>query len=297
MAAGVVRARGGAPYKPATIRQYELDLRLHVFPTLGREPIADVRRQDLQELVDRMQEHGAAAATVHGPVIALKALFRHEISRGRIAATANPTRGLELPAVTGRRDRIADPLEAARLLEALPADDRAIWATAMYAGLRRGELRALRVSRVDLQNRVLDVVAGWDHLEGEIQPKGRKSRRVPIPTVLLPILREHLVRSGRRGDDLIFGASPSAPFYGEGLIRRADDVWTAAKLERITLHECRHTFASLMIAAGVNAKALSSYCGHASITTTFDLYGHLMPGSEDEAAALLDAYLEAAASA
>jgi integrase len=49
-----------------------------------------------------------------------------------------------------------------------------------------------------------------------------------------------------------------------------------------------------MIAAGVNAKALSSYMGHSSITITLDRYGHLMPGSEDEPAELLDAYLERA---
>ena len=60
----------------------------------------------------------------------------------------------------------------------------------------------------------------------------------------------------------------------------------------ITLHECRHTFASLMIAAGVNAKALSPYMGHANINITMDRYGHLMPGNEDQAAGLLDAYLE-----
>jgi len=65
----------------------------------------------------------------------------------------------------------------------------------------------------------------------------------------------------------------------------------AAGLDRITLHECRHTFASLMIAAGVNAKALSEYMGHANISITFDRYGHLMPGNEAEAAVLLDAYL------
>jgi len=50
-----------------------------------------------------------------------------------------------------------------------------------------------------------------------------------------------------------------------------------------------------MIAAGVNAKALSSYMGHASVSITFDRYGHLMPGNEFEAAALLDAYLARAA--
>ena len=64
-----------------------------------------------------------------------------------------------------------------------------------------------------------------------------------------------------------------------------------AELEALTLHEARHTFASLMIAAGVNAKALSSYMGHASITITLDRYGHLMPGSRDEVRARVDAYL------
>ncbi len=60
------------------------------------------------------------------------------------------------------------------------------------------------------------------------------------------------------------------------------------------LHECRHTFASLMIAAGVNAKALSTFLGHSSIAITYDRYGHLMPGSEDEAATRLDTYLSLA---
>ena len=65
------------------------------------------------------------------------------------------------------------------------------------------------------------------------------------------------------------------------------------RLERITPHACRHTFASLMIAAGVNAKALSTFMGHTNISITLDRYGHLMPGSEAEAADLLDAYLRA----
>jgi integrase len=58
----------------------------------------------------------------------------------------------------------------------------------------------------------------------------------------------------------------------------------------VTPHDCRHSYASLMIAAGVNAKALSTYMGHANIIT-LDRYAHLMPGNEAEAAGLLDAYL------
>ena len=59
----------------------------------------------------------------------------------------------------------------------------------------------------------------------------------------------------------------------------------------LTLHEARHTYASLMIHAGVNPKALSTFMGHADIRVTLDLYGHMFPGSKDEAAGLLDAYL------
>jgi integrase len=59
----------------------------------------------------------------------------------------------------------------------------------------------------------------------------------------------------------------------------------------ITLHEARHVCASLLIAAGVNPKALSVILGHSTIAMTFDTYGHLMPGAEDEAAAATNTYL------
>jgi integrase len=141
------------------------------------------------------------------------------------------------------------------------------------------------------------VERGWDDKEGEIETKGRNRRRVPIAAVLREPLLAHLMRSGRRGDDLAFGEADRTPFHPGGLTSRADAAWEAAKLNRITLHECRHTFASLMIAAGVNAKALSTYMGHANIAITLDKYGHLMPGNEDQAAGMLDAYLTAATGA
>jgi integrase len=75
---------------------------------------------------------------------------------------------------------------------------------------------------------------------------------------------------------------------------RADAAWTAAGLERVTLHACRHLYTSMSIAAGVNAHALCAYMGHAGIQVTIDLYGHLFPGNEAEASALLDAYLRRA---
>ncbi len=107
------------------------------------------------------------------------------------------------------------------------------------------------------------------------------------------VLTEHLARVERDDSERCFGSTGETPFDGQKLQARADKAWREAGLERITPHECRHTFASLMIAARVNAKALQAFMGHSSITTTLDTYGHLMPGSEDEAATLLDAYLDA----
>ena len=87
------------------------------------------------------------------------------------------------------------------------------------------------------------------------------------------------------------GATSHRPFSPSALSDRADDAWRAARLERVTLHDLRHTYASFAIAVGVNVKALSEYMGHASIVMTMDRYGHLLPGNEAEAAGLLDAYL------
>lgn len=206
----------------------------------------------------------------------------------------NPTSGLELPPVAGRRDRIASPEEAAALLAVLATADRAVWATAMYGGLRRGELAALEWDHIDLAAGVLRVEQAFDYkTRSFVSPKSRAGeRRVPIAGVLRDHLLEHKLRQGRRG--LVFG-NGATPFGYGGLRTRAKVAWEAAGLAPIGLHECRHTFASMMIAAGVNAKALSTYMGHASITITLDRYGHLMPGNEEVAAGLLDAYLARAA--
>jgi integrase len=188
--------------------------------------------------------------------------------------------------------RVAAPREALALLAAVPERDRAIWATAMYAGLRRGELMALRWSDIDLEAGTIAVRRSWSREHGPSDTKNREHRRVPI----LAPLREHLAAQRLRqppGAELCFGIERGQPFRPDCLHERANEAWQAAGYERLTLHDCRHTFASLAIAAGANAKALSTYMGHSSITITFDRYGHLMPGNEAEFTRLLDTYLEA----
>ncbi|MGO9974408.1 MAG: tyrosine-type recombinase/integrase [Solirubrobacteraceae bacterium] len=300
---GVIRNRSGDPYKPSAIRSYEATLRLRILPVLGRVKLGEVTRNDLQDFVDELVASGLNASTVGVTLLPLRAIYKRAVARGDVAV--NPTTGLQMPAVRGGRDRIASPDECAVLLEALPAGDRPLWATAMYAGLRRGELMALRIEDVNLASGVIHVRRGWDAIEGEIGTKSGKERRVPIAAVLRDHLDEHLLRLEWR-EGLVFGSTAVSPFspttvtqramvaWGWRRTRAGGEGWVRARedaLEPIGLHECRHTFASLMIAAGVNAKALSTYMGHANISITLDRYGHLMPGNEDEAAALLDRYL------
>ena len=92
----------------------------------------------------------------------------------------------------------------------------------------------------------------------------------------------------------MFGRSARVPFAASSVSKRGRRAIKAAGLGPITLHDGRHTFASLLIAAGVNAKAIQTFMGHATIQMTFDQYGHLMPGSREQARELADAYLDAA---
>ena len=290
---GSVRDRSGRVYKPATIRGYERGLRLRVLPAIGHLRLSDVRRSDVQKIVDSMLAENKSPRTIQNTIDPLRAIYRRAIKREQVVV--NPTVQLEVPAVRGRRDRIASPGEGRELLDALADGDRALWATAMYAGLRRGELRGLRWSDVDLGRNIVRVERAWDDHEGEIEGKTEAAKRtVPIGSELRRTLLEHKLRTGRDGDALVFGVCADAPFEPSTARRRALAAWKRAGLKPIGFHECRHTFASLMIAAGVNAKALSTYMGHASITITLDRYGHLMPGNEAESANLLDSYLEGA---
>jgi integrase len=290
MKSGRVRTRSGDLYKPSAIRSYEAALRYYIVPRVGRTRLADVQHRDVQRIADDLLAEGRDPSTIRNALMPLRVIFRRAVEDGDLAV--NPGTHLRLPAVRGRRERIASPDEAQRLLAALPEHDRPIWATALYAGLRRGELMALRWEDVDLAAAVIRVERAYDDKgRVEIEPKSRAGRRtVPIVGALRDVLTEHKARQ-RRGHGIVFGSSEGTPFQPSSVWRRARAAWKRTGLEPIGLHEARHTFASVLIASGVNAKAITAYMGHASVETTFDLYGKRMPGSEAEAAALVDSYL------
>jgi integrase len=295
---GAIRTRSGDVYKPSTIRSYELALQGPVsgdgglLRELGRLRLTDISVDDVQAYADRLLATGARPSTIHNAVIPLRVICRWR----RREVPVNPTDGLLLPAVRLVRPRIASAPEARLLVAALRASDRPLWATAIYAGLRRGELMGLRWRDIDLATGVIEVVRAWDPKEHEmVAPKSAAgTRRVPVAAALRAFLAPAKLAAPTDPERFVFG-SGAAPFSASATAERARRAWKRVGLDPIRLHDCRHTFASLMIAAGVNAKALSTFMGHANISITLDRYGHLMPGAEDEAAGLMDAYLQASA--
>jgi integrase len=249
---------------------------------------------------------------VHNKLDPLRVLYRRAVNR-EIVAT-DPTVGLELPLVRGRRERVISRERARLLLDVLPDGERALWATALYGGLRIGELRALRWRDVDFAGRMIHVRRSWDDVEGEIEVKSDAAwRRVPLAGRLCAELEAHRVRTERAEDELVFGRTPHTAFVRTTVRRRAiravdvhnEKIRVAAEaegrelragelVELLTPHEARHTAASYLIAAGLNAKQLQTYIGHSDIRTTYNVYGHLFDGDEMEAAEQLDKYLAAA---
>jgi integrase len=307
---GRILDRSGKPYKPATIRSYEQAARNYLKPALGLFRLDELRRADVQALVEAMRGRGLHPSTIHNKLDPLRVVYRRAIRDDLVGR--DPTAGLELPRVRGRRDRIAAPKDASRLLDALPDGERALWATAFYGGLRIGELRALRWRHVDFDAGVIRVERSWDDVEGEIDVKSDAGRRVvPLAGRLRHELAARKLRTGRGEGDLVFGRTPTQAFVRTTARRRALAAWTAFNegvkqrarelgrevdpsqlLTPLTAHEARHTCASYLIAAGLNPKQVQTYIGHSDVRTTYNIYGHLLPGDEREAASRLDAFLD-----
>ena len=294
---GLLGHAPGDGFKPSAIRAYRQALNQRVLPLLGNKRLTAVSQNMLQDLADRLSADGLSPSTVRNTMLPLRAIYRQALRRGEVAI--NPTVGLSLPAVRGIRERVAAPTEIRPLLDALPAAERVIYATALYAGLRLGELQALCWHNLDFETNLIHIERSWDRHAGFVAPKSRAgTRRVPITRTLRRELLNHKLQQGKSGQQgFVFPNKRGTKPFNPGTLKlHTSKAWNDHGLTPISLHECRHSYAAYMIAAGINTKALSTYMGHASITITLDRYGHLLPGNETHAANLLETWLNEAVS-
>jgi integrase len=291
----------GRRYKRSAWEDIDECLRKHVLPRFGGRRLADLRRADVQRLVDDLTPK-MSGSRVRSIVNALRSLYRW--AQDRELVVSDPAARVRLPAMNATaRDRVATPVEFAALMAALEIEDALPYALAAYAMGRRAQIQRLRWRDVDLR-------AGA--IEWGVEPEGRKSpaaRRV-VPTVkpLLTLLKRAWIGQGRPPSDYLVCPprrdGSTGLLHTEGLRARATRAWQAKKLQPIGLHECRHTAATWLDAAGVSPKVASVLMGHATpdhqpgaAQITLARYTHVMPGALETARFQLDSWLAAQLSA
>lgn len=112
MVDGTILDRSGKQYKPATCRSYRRSVEKRLQPELGEVRLGDLRRRDVQDMIDRLRANGISASTIHNTLDPLRAVYRRAVRRDDV--TIDPTHGLELPAIRGRRDPRHHPLKQKR---------------------------------------------------------------------------------------------------------------------------------------------------------------------------------------
>ena len=283
--------------KPSTFRTTESAWRIHVEPRWGKTKVSDVRFSEIETWIGEMSKARSATTVLraHGVLLAILA---GAVRDRRILS--NPAEGVALPRKR-RKQHVYLSHEQLHALANASGSNRTLVLVLGYTGIRWGEMAGLRVRDVDQKRRRLHVERNAVTVGSRIEvgtPKSHKRRSVPVPAFLLPLLE---VQCDNRDLDAPLFTSPRGGFIKRPRLYGAADVamenskhsWftnalRSADLEYMTLHDLRHTAASLAVSAGANVKAVQKMLGHASAAMTLDVYADLFDDDLDAVGAALD---------
>lgn len=266
-------------YKPSTEAEYAACIRNHLSPCFGSLDLNEITPARVQSYVAKANASELSAASVRNHLTVLRSLFAVANSWGLV--DTNPIDGVVGPRASRAEISYLSPAEMRLLIESTPSKWRPLIASACLLGLRKGELLALRWQDVDPERAVIEV--RHTLYQSQLQaPKTRSSiRTVPIPHTLAVLLEDARPTLPCQSD-FLFDIKPREV---NRLLSRA---LRRAGLEDIRFHDLRHSFVAAHIQAGTQPKVIQSLLGHASIKTTLDTYGHLMPGLHASAASALE---------
>jgi integrase len=272
--------------RPRTLENHRYHLEDHLLPVFAGRRIATITVDDVAGVIRALAKEGRSPRTISGALATLGAIMRYALRRGYI--TDNPLRRLEpgeRPRALPRPRHVLGQDEIARLLAACAPRYRPLIATALYTGMRISELLALTWSDIDFAAGVIRVRAQLSRAQ-----RGRPARRVspktaagirdvPLVAQLAALLGEYQAAATFvEPDDFVFATSKATPLGHRNVERRA--LQRAARDAGIApaprFHTLRHTFAShLIIDLGLDVAQVSRILGHASVTTTLNIYTHL----------------------
>jgi integrase len=305
--------------RPATYHSYERNLRLHVLPDLGGRRLQQLKPADLSALYARLlisgrKDHLAGGALSHRSVAyiativgkCLEAAVRGELLQSnagrraevpRAEATARKHEQLE----TWSRDELARFLRLA-----VGERNYTAWLLLATTGLRRGEALGLSWSTLDLEKgrvsvrrTLVDVVRGRPVWSDPKTMRGRRAITLDAATVAAmravrqEQLQERLLLGSEYCDDfdLVFAWQDGSPVHPDRFSRSFRRLQAKHGLRPLSLHGLRHTWATLALQVGVHPKVVQERLGHSSIAVTMDIYSHVLPSMESDAAELVAALI------
>ena len=286
---------------PRTAEGYESIVHCHLIPSLGQIPLTQLKPEHLQHVYSEKLAVGLSHRTVRYIHVTLHKALQDAARLGIIVR--NPADAVEPPKVQRHEMRTMNESDIHIFLEfAKSTPYYALFYLALFTGMRRSELLALRWSDVDLILYQLSVTRALHHLQdGSLifrQPKTVKGRRLislsPSTTI---VLREHREQQEKMRqtlgltlieDDLVFCQVDGKPLLPNTVSHAWTKLANRAGLKGIRLQDARHTHASLMLKQGVHPKIVQERLGHASIQITLDTYSHVAPGLQQAAANRFD---------
>jgi len=276
--------------RPRTHEGYARALRRHVFPRIGERPIASVDEEVVANVVRDLDAEGLSGWTIKGVLIPVGRVLTYAVRQKLVSHNAvSRLERSERPHIIRREKRILTAEEIEALVGATPKSYRPIITTAVFTGLRLMELLGLWWGDLDLDSGLLHVRRQLDRAGNYTEPKTQRSARTVVLTPsLVSLLREHKHGSERNGpSDTVFATETGRPMYYRNVTRRG----LAVAIERASInrengprlrfHDLRHTYASLLIAQGLNVLFVSRQLGHAFPSFTLNTYGGLFDQAEN----------------
>ena len=269
--------------KPSTVRGYRNAIKVHLLPVFGEATLVEITVQEIERWRAGMSSvrvrRELSNKTKNNLLVLMHAIFRHAVKL--YGLPANPVANVDRFRVRSSGDiQVFSPEEVWALVRAAKSDaDAAIFLTAAFTGLRRGEVLALRWRDVDFTGSTIRVRASY--AAGKLTtPKSGKVRAVPMA----PDVASALAKLGDRemytgDDDFVFAGEVGLPLDGDALSSRYRDALARAGLRPLRFHDLRHTFGTRMIAKA-DIRRVQEWMGHADIQTTMK-YLHYAPREED----------------
>ncbi len=276
----------GATLRPKTITAYKWLAGKHIYPEIGNIKLISLTATRLDQLYALKRKDGLSERTIEYIHALIRLVLNHAVKKNILVK--NPTVTADAPKPGKKYVQPLTVEEVHRLFEAIKYDRlRNLWIVGVGTGLRLGELLALTWDCIDWENEVLYVRQSFSEVRGKGMvlgtPKSEKSyRTVGLPNFVLEALRDQRLASSAQW---VFSTSHSTPFSHRNVLREFKKVSEKANLSsKIRIHDLRHTFISHLLAENVPPRDVQEIAGHSSFAVTMDIYGHLLPGAQREAA-------------